>query len=67
MIVVVEITNSKDQRATKEYDAPSLQSARRAVERELQPYGGEGFAWVLGRRSRGLVWVGEQEYGSHRK
>ena len=67
MIVVVEITNSKDQRETKEYDAPSLQSAMRAVEGRVS---GVWRRWALrgfGRRSRGLVWVGEQEYGSHRK
>jgi hypothetical protein len=38
MIVVVEITNIKGHRATKEYDAPSLQSAMQAVDRELQAY-----------------------------
>jgi hypothetical protein len=38
VIVVVEIVNRQGQRATKEYDAPSLRSAIRAVARELQDY-----------------------------
>ena len=38
MIVVVEIINWKGQRATKEDDASSLQSAMQVVERELQAY-----------------------------
>ena len=42
VIVVVEIVNRQGQRATKEYDAPSLRSAIRAVARELQDYPSSG-------------------------
>jgi hypothetical protein len=38
MIVVVEIAGRRGDRACKEYDAPSLDTAVRAAERELRAY-----------------------------
>jgi hypothetical protein len=38
MIVVVEIAGRRGDRAAKEYEAPSLEAAMRAAERELQAH-----------------------------
>jgi hypothetical protein len=38
MIVVVEIASSRGAQARKEYDAPSVNAALRAAERELRNY-----------------------------
>ena len=38
MIVVIEIAGRRGDRACKEYDAPSLDAAVRAAERELRAY-----------------------------
>lgn len=38
MKVVVEITNGRGSRASKEYDAPTVDAALMAAERELRGY-----------------------------